>query len=365
MSLETRFFDVVPHTAESLAIAIGATLHGNPQATVSGAAPFAEVQDGDLTFLADKAGAGDIPADAQAEMAAIVITTAALGDRLTGFAARLIVDRPRLGFAHAMTCLVPDTSPGMVTPADQNQDRFKGQDRSKGVVIGPGVMCGTSVKIGAGSRIDAGAIIHNGVEIGHNCHIGANSVLSHCTLGDDVTIQPNAVIGSAGFGFEITDDGPLQLPHVGSVIIGNGVLIGAGCCIDRGTMGPTCIGDQAMLDNLVHVAHNCVIGERAILTAQIGLAGGALIGAGAMMGGQAGVGPATRVGKGAVVMAQSGVTKDIEDGATVAGFPASDVRKMWRERAAIRRLLAQSERPAKKPSEIKPSEIKPSEIKDD
>ena len=358
MSLETRFFDVVPHTAESLAIAIGATLNGNPQATVSGAAPFAEVQDGDLTFLADKAGAGDTPADAQAEMAAIVITTAALGDRLTGFAARLIVDRPRLGFAHAMTCLVPDTSPGMVTPADQNQDRFKGQDRSKGVVIGPGVMCGTSVKIGAGSRIDAGAIIHNGVEIGHNCHIGANSVLSHCTLGDDVTIQPNAVIGSAGFGFEITDDGPVQLPHVGSVIIGNGVLIGAGCCIDRGTMGPTCIGDQAMLDNLVHVAHNCVIGERAILTAQIGLAGGALIGAGAMMGGQAGVGPATRVGKGAVVMAQSGVTKDIEDGATVAGFPASDVRKMWRERAAIRRLLAQSERPAKKPSEIKPSEIK-------
>ena len=358
MSLETRFFDVVPHTAESLAIAIGATLHGNPQATVSDAAPFAEVQDGDLTFLADKAGAGDTPADAQAEMAAIVITTAALGDRLTGFAARLIVDRPRLGFAHAMTCLVPDTSPGMVTPADQNQDRFKGQDRSKGVVIGPGVMCGTSVKIGAGSRIDAGAIIHNGVEIGHNCHIGANSVLSHCTLGDDVTIQPNAVIGSAGFGFEITDDGPVQLPHVGSVIIGNGVLIGAGCCIDRGTMGPTCIGDQAMLDNLVHVAHNCVIGERAILTAQIGLAGGALIGAGAMMGGQAGVGPATRVGKGAVVMAQSGVTKDIEDGATVAGFPASDVRKMWRERAAIRRLLAQSERPAKKPSEIKPSEIK-------
>ena len=90
-----------------------------------------------------------------------------------------------------------------------------------------------------------------------------------------------------------------------------------------------------MLDNLVHVAHNCVIGERAILTAQIGLAGGAIIGAGAMMGGQAGVGPATRVGKGAVVMAQSGVTKDIEDGATVAGFPASDVRKMWRERCLL------------------------------
>ena len=347
MSLDARFFEVLPHTAESLAIAIGATLHGNPQSTVGGAAPFAEVQDGDLTFLTDKAGVGDIPVDAQAEMAAIVITTAALGARLTGFAARLIVDRPRLGFAHALTCLVPDTSPGTVTPADQNKVRFKG------VVIGPGVMCGTSVKIGAGSRIDAGAIIHNGVEIGRNCHIGANSVLSHCSIGDDVTIQPNAVIGSAGFGFEITDDGPVQLPHVGSVTIGNGVLIGAGCCIDRGTLGPTCIGDQAMLDNLVHVAHNCVIGERVILTAQIGLAGGAIIGAGAMMGGQAGVGPATRVGKGAVVMAQSGVTKDIEDGATVAGFPASDVRKMWRERAAIRRLLAQSERPTKKPSESK------------
>ena len=233
---------------------------------------------------------------------------------------------------------MPDTSPGTVAPAAERL-----RDLAN-IAVGPGVMCGEGVEIGAGSQIGAGAVIHKGVRIGQNCQIGANVVLSHAIVGDDVIIQPNAVIGSAGFGFEITPEGPVALPHVGSVVIGDGVLIGAGSCIDRGTLGPTSIGDQAMLDNMVHIAHNCVIGARAVLTAQAGLAGGAIIGEGAMLGGQAGVGPAVRVGKGAVVMAQSGVTKDVEDGATVGGFPASDARKMWRDRAALRRLLAQSGR---------------------
>ena len=338
MSLDTHFFDVVPHTAQGLADAIGASLRGNAQQAVTGAAPVTEAKRGALTFLHDNMGADGAPADGYPDTAAIIITTAAIADNMPEDGIYLIVDVPRLGFAAALARLVPDTSPGTVAPA---ADRLR--DLAN-VAVGPGVMCGEGVEIGAGSQIGAGAVIHKGVRIGQNCQIGANVVLSHAIVGDDVTIQPNAVIGSAGFGFEITPEGPVGLPHVGSVVIGNGVLIGAGSCIDRGTLGPTRIGDQAMLDNLVHIAHNCVIGARAVLTAQVGLAGGAIIGEGAMLGGQAGVGPAVRVGKGAIVMAQSGVTKDVEDGATVAGFPASDARKMWRERAALRRLLAQSGR---------------------
>ena len=180
------------------------------------------------------------------------------------------------------------------------------------------------------------------MEIGRNCRIGANAVLSHCRLGDEVRIGANNVIGGSGFGFEITDEGPVLLEHVGSVEIGRSSRIGAGCTIDRGTLGRTKIGESVMIDNLVHIAHNCIIGDRAVLAAQAGLAGGAILGEGAILAGQAGVGSQVTVGKGAIVMGQSGVTKDVPDHTTVVGFPAEETRKVWRERAALRRLLGSS-----------------------
>ena len=114
------------------------------------------------------------------------------------------------------------------------------------------------------------------------------------------------------------------------------------CTIDRGTLGVTRIGAGVMIDNLVHIAHNCVIGDRAVLAAQVGLAGGAVIGEAAMLAGQAGVSSQVTIGKGAIVMGQSGVTKDVPDHTTVVGFPAAEAREAWRERAALRRLLGAS-----------------------
>ena len=210
------------------------------------------------------------------------------------------------------------------------------------VTMGHGVCIGEDVAIGKGTIIEPGAGIHHGVEIGRNCRVGANAVLSHCRLDDGVHIGAGCVVGGSGFGFEVTPDGPVMLPHVGSVQIGEGSSAGAGCTIDRGTLGMTRIGASVMIDNLVHIAHNCIVGDRAVLAAQVGLAGGAIIGEGAMLAGQAGVGAQVTVGKRAVVMAQSGVTKDVPEGTTVVGFPAEETRKVWRERAAVRRLLGSS-----------------------
>ena len=79
-----------------------------------------------------------------------------------------------------------------------------------------------------------------------------------------------------------------------------------------------------------------------MLAAQVGLAGGAVVGEAAMLAGQAGVSSQVTIGKGAIVMGQSGVTKDVPDHITVVGFPAAEAREAWRERAALRRLLATS-----------------------
>ena len=41
-------------------------------------------------------------------------------------------------------------------------------------------------------------------------------------------------------------------------------------------------------------------------------------------------------------MGQSGVIKDVPANTTVVGFPAVEAREAWRERAALRRLIAKS-----------------------
>jgi len=328
MAVDQRFFILSACRLDRLATAASATLSGANLDQVSGAAPLDEARAGDLTFMSSDPG-GETCARLQG---VAVITTAELANRLPADCAALLCDAPRLGFARALAL--------MVSPVPDNHDAVP--DLQATVSVAPTAVISGNVTVGDGTRIDPGAVIHQGVEIGRNCHIGSNAVLSHCRVGDSVSIGANSVIGGAGFGFEITADGPVALPHVGSVVIGEQTQIAAGCTIDRGTLGMTRIGRQVMIDNLVHVAHNCVIEDRAVLAAQVGLAGGARIGSGAMLAGQAGVSSQIRVGKGAIVMGQSGVTKDVPDGMTVVGFPAEEAREAWRERAALRRLLRSS-----------------------
>jgi len=329
MAIDRRFFTITSHDAGSLATAAEASLLGAADLMVQDAAPLSEAGEGDLCFMSEDPGQETL-----ARLSgALVITTKDLAGLLPDGCVALVCGKPRLGFAKAMAVMVDEIDADILPEASTVIDK---------VVLGAAVALGRNVVIGEGTVIGAGAVIHQGVEIGRNCRIGANAVLSHCRLSDNVHIGANTVVGASGFGFEITADGPVMLPHVGSVEIGPGSRTGAGCAIDRGTLGLTRIGTGVMIDNLVHIAHNCTIGDRAVLAAQVGLAGGAVIGEGAMLAGQAGVSSQISIGKGAIVMGQSGVTKDVPDGTTVVGFPAEEAGKVWRERAALRRLSGAS-----------------------
>ena len=125
---------------------------------------------------------------------------------------------------------------------------------------------------------------------------------------------------------------------MGRVIIGDDVEIGANACVDRGSLSDTVIGNGTKLDNLVHIAHNVTIGEGCLITGQVGIAGSAKIGNHVMMGGQAGVAGHLSVGDNVKVAGQAGVSKDIEPYQTVAGFPAMNARKFWRNIAALNKL---------------------------
>ncbi len=129
--------------------------------------------------------------------------------------------------------------------------------------------------MGEDNMISASAVIHPSVRIGDNCTIMDNVViLPNTRLGNGVVIKPNSTIG--GYGWEPrTINGVRTIPpHVGGVWIEDGVHIGSGNCIDKGMFGDfTFIGREALMDNLVYVAHSCFISPRSKLGACVAISG--------------------------------------------------------------------------------------------
>jgi UDP-3-O-[3-hydroxymyristoyl] glucosamine N-acyltransferase len=141
-------------------------------------------------------------------------------------------------------------------------------------------------------------------------------------LGQRVILQPGAIIGSDGYGYDFIDNEHQKSPHVGKVVMENDVEIGANTTVDRARFSETRIGEGTKIDNLVQIAHNVIIGKHCLIVAQAGISGSTIIEDGAVIGGQAGVAGHLHVGTGAKIAGQSGITKDVEPGAYLKGNPA-------------------------------------------
>jgi carbonic anhydrase/acetyltransferase-like protein (isoleucine patch superfamily) len=84
--------------------------------------------------------------------------------------------------------------------------------------------------------------------------------------------------------------GPVDVPQLGRVILQDGVTVGANSCIDRGAYEDTVVGENTKIDNLVMIAHNCVIGRNCLLAAHTGISGSCIVGDNVIFGGKAGIG---------------------------------------------------------------------------
>jgi len=200
------------------------------------------------------------------------------------------------------------------------------------VALGPGVVVGPGVRIGAGTTVGANAVIEEGCVLGEGCHIGPGVYLGpRCILGARVVIGPNAVIGDQGFAYEAASPaGPgARSLHIGGVVLGDDVHIGAGTCIDAGTLAPTRVGAGSRVDNLVHLAHNVCLGERCLVLAQVGVAGSTRLEDDCILAGQVGVAQHLVLGAGSQVAAKSGVARSLPPGAKVGGIPAMEIGR-WR-----------------------------------
>ena len=186
-------------------------------------------------------------------------------------------------------------------------------------------------KIDSSSKIGINCIIGRGVTIGQNCLIKNNVVIKNSILGKNITISDNSVIGSTGFGFDLKNMGAKNLiPQIGLVLIKDNVFIGSNCTIDRGKIDHTIVGENSMLDNLIHIAHNVILGKNTCVAAQTGISGSVIFGDNVTIGGQAGFAGHIQIGNNVVIAAKSGVTKNIPDNSIIAGFPAIDIKE-WKK----------------------------------
>jgi UDP-3-O-[3-hydroxymyristoyl] glucosamine N-acyltransferase len=206
--------------------------------------------------------------------------------------------------------------------------------------IGPFAYVGEGVTIGARCRIGAHVALHEGVVIGEDCHIGSGCVISHATIGDGGCLHPGVRIGQAGFGLVRSECGLKTVPHLGRVIVGADVEIGAGCTIDRGSLGDTVVGDGCRLDNLVHIAHNVEVGRYCVIVAQVGIAGSTVLEDFVQVGGQSAIAGHLRIGSGAQIAGKSGVMSNLEPGAVVFGIPAQPKAAAFRQLAWLKRMSA-------------------------
>ena len=255
-----------------------------------------------------------------------------LSEALASGAGAILAEQCRDGDARVLAVQNPRTAFAQVYARWFAERRVGGVHAS--AIVEPGG------RIGEGCEIGAGAYVGAGVELGEGCVLGPRVVVySGTMLGRRVKVQAGAVLGSAGFGYARTDEGYVEFPQIGTLWIGDDVEIGANTTIDRGALGETRIGRGTKIDNLVHVAHNCVIGEDVVIAAQVGMAGSCVIEDGAMLGGQVGLGERVTIGRGVILGGQGGVLpgKRIDGAGTVYwGTPAQPVREYLRDVAAMR-----------------------------
>jgi UDP-3-O-[3-hydroxymyristoyl] glucosamine N-acyltransferase len=249
----------------------------------------------------------------------------------------MITPEPKLLFAKAVTLFYHPfhPSPSIHPSAVIDSEVQLGEE----VYIGAHVVIQAGVKIGNQACIHPNVVIYPGVSIGDRTILHANCTIhERSQIGADCVIHSGAVIGAEGFGFVPTAQGWYKMEQSGNTVLEDGVEIGCNSAVDRPAVGETRIKKNTKLDNLVHIAHGCMVGENCAFAAQVGLAGGVTVGNRVLLGGQVGVANQAKIGDGAIATAQSGIHGDVDLGEIVSGSPAVSNQLYLRVSAIYKRL---------------------------
>jgi UDP-3-O-[3-hydroxymyristoyl] glucosamine N-acyltransferase len=342
------------HALREIAAALGARVEGDGERLVRRPAHPSEAGPEDLALAMDARHEGLLPLG----RARVALLREGADWRALGLDGAVIVARPRYALAGltAQFAPPPDIAPGIHALAVVDPAAEIGEGAAigpfcvvaAGARVGPRTALRAQAFLGAGAEIGPDGLVHPGVRIGHGVRIGARAI-----------IHGNAVIGADGFSFVTPDRGAVEsakatgrvdadarnlrlarIHSLAAVTIGDDVEIGAGACIDRGTVSDTRIGHGTKIDNLAQIGHNVRIGENCMLCGQVGVAGSATLGDRVVLGGQTGVADHVSIGADSVCGARSGVATDLPPGSVVLGAPALPRAEALQIMLAWRRLPA-------------------------
>lgn len=291
-------------------------------------APIQSASSRELAFVSQTRFLSDL----ELTQAGVVIVKPEWLDQVPSASSAILASDPYLAFARASHYFAPKSEAvsGIHTHTSIHASAS----------VDPSASIGPNVTIGAGTVVGKGAVIGANVSVGDHCVVAANCRLeagvvlySNVHLGERCRIHSNAVIGSDGFGFAPSRDGWVKIEQLGGVRIGDDCDIGANTVIDRGALDDTVLGNNVIIDNLVQVAHNCVIGDYTAIAGCVGLAGSTRIGKHCTLAGGVGVVGHLEICDHVHVTAMTMVTKSItEPGSYSSGAPMMTSPE-WRKSA--------------------------------
>ncbi|KAA3617398.1 MAG: UDP-3-O-(3-hydroxymyristoyl)glucosamine N-acyltransferase [Calditrichaeota bacterium] len=306
-------------------------LSGPEDIEISGPAKIDSAKDGEITFLANPKYKHFIKSTSAS---AIVVDTSAGEISMP----HIKVENAYMGFLLLLKLFEPKKVLDFegISPKSEISESAK---------IGEVCNVGPFVFIGSNSRIGDNCTFYPGVKILDNVSIGSNTILypnvsirERCVIGDNVILHDGVVVGSDGFGFAPHDGKYIKIPQIGNVVVEDNVEIGANTTIDRATLGSTIIKEGVKLDNLVQIAHNCIVNEHTVIAAQTGIAGSTEVGKNVTIGGQAGIGGHLKLGDESIIAGQAGVTKDTPKKSILMGMPAIPIMQKKRIEASVKHL---------------------------
>lgn len=312
------------------------TVVGHTNQLVTNPAHLLQAKENEITFIGHK----KFEKNWEISKASIAIVSENIGIEPGENRAFIMVKDPELAMNKVIALFAPK-SPVFEETIHPSAVIHPTAKIGEGVLIGAGCYIGKDVTIGDKTIIYANVTILDEVTIGSNTTIWSGSVIrERCQIGSHTILHPNCSIGADGFGFTPCPvQGLAKVPHIGNVVIGNWVEIGANSCVDRAKFSSTIVGDGCKIDNLVQIGHNSVMGRFCIMAGNSGLAGSVTLGDGVIIGGSASIKDHVTIGSGAVVGAGSGVTGDIPAGKTMLGYPAVEARDALKQWAILKRLV--------------------------
>jgi UDP-3-O-[3-hydroxymyristoyl] glucosamine N-acyltransferase len=321
-------------TLGEIAVRFGLELAGDPALAVHGVAALATAAPGTLTFCTGPKHRRDLAAT---KAAAVVLPREMVAECPV---AALVSARPYASYARIAAWLYPagGVSAG-VHPAAQVAPSAQ---VAASASIGPWAVVGERAVIGERCSIGPHCVIEEGARLGDDCRLQAGVTVCHgVTVGARCMFKPGAVAGSDGFGFAPDADGYVKVPHLGSLVIGDDVELGANTTVDRGTIGDTVIEAGVKLDNQVQVGHNCRIGAHTVIAGCVGISGSSTIGRRCMIGGAVGIVGHLEIGDDVIVTGYSMVSHSLPGPGTYSsGMPAIAAADWRRAVARLHRLDA-------------------------